>query len=252
MHKFSAEGPSNIQFEELPDIASLNPPNFEKQEWNISLPKTNNWTDDSTFVEDNFGINMQEFKSVTDGNNGLLEYNMQFPDLRLTPHISFTPTGFTTDMFSPTQLNHPYILPKPHFYPQFHNTEDPTVNVDQFIQTYIDQNGFQPHFAFTSQSNEKGQTKMKNTGRGKNSPGTKMRTKKDKSEANTTKGKRPAKEVLDKDEDSKKTKIDYLLTAEMVNSFPSASAETRSIQSRCMNDSLKLECSWPWGTESIS
>lgn len=60
MHKFSAEGPSNIQIEELPDIASLNPPNFEKQEWNISLPKTNNRTDDSTFVEDNFGINMHQ------------------------------------------------------------------------------------------------------------------------------------------------------------------------------------------------
>lgn len=100
--KFSNEGPSNLQIEEIPMSGGVNNACMEKADWSALIPKHTNVIGNQVTVEDNFGFNIQETKQLMEGNNGFMEYNMNFPDFRFSPHLSFSPGNYNPDLFNST------------------------------------------------------------------------------------------------------------------------------------------------------
>lgn len=119
-----------------------------------------------------------------------MDYNTQFSDFKLTPHIAISPNNFNPDIFASSQFNNPFMLPKQHFYPQFSKFDEALLNNDIFMQTCMDPNSLQPQFVFTTQNTGNGKNISRNNGKTKGKADTKGKAKKEKKVGSSNKGKR--------------------------------------------------------------
>lgn len=158
---------------------------------------------------------------------------MQFPDMRITPHFSFSPSNFNSELFNPNLFNHSYILPKQHFYPTYPKFDDALLNNEVFMQTFIEPSAVQPQFVFNTQNTGNGKNLGKNSGRGKGGATSKGRNKKDKGEGTSNKGKRQSKGSWSEELGAKKMKTDKGTTTNPVISFSDLSAEAGLDQPVC-------------------
>lgn len=186
MENLSNKGASNFDIEEIQPMGSHYDTGLDKLDWNAIIPKSAIRMEEQGITEDNFGYNFQEPKIAQEGNNGLMELSMQFPDVRFTPHLSFPTNNFNPDLFSPSQLQHfqhQFILLKPHFYPHFPTMEEPLMTVDQAMQSFMDPS------VFNSQTKGKPKTGAKTSGKGKMKSDTKDKQMKEAKDPTSGKGK---------------------------------------------------------------
>lgn len=159
----------------------------------------------------------------------LIEFNNHFPDLRLTPHLSYSPLLNTN--FSPTLHHQPFILPKPNFYPQPSNMDETFAPTDQVLHFFADANNNSvPQFNI-GQPNSKAKGKACHYEKSKVVTAQRGRKKKEGGGTQLNIGKRPAVIELKKEDDGKKPKIGEDTSSDLVISKQSIVAATGSIQS---------------------
>lgn len=95
---------------------------------------------------------MQEIKSAVKDNIQAKALNQHFTDLRLTPHISYSP-GFgniNPDLFTLIHQHQPFILPKPNFYSPFPSLDETFTPTDKLMQMFIENNNFNPQYVYNT------------------------------------------------------------------------------------------------------